>query len=67
MSPDPNTPDAEESGSGWFPVILAVIISVIALVLVVPNTRRHASSMDEPTASAATNTAPAPAAAPPNP
>ena len=64
MSPDPNTPDAEERGSGWFPLILAVIISVIALVLVVPNSRRHASSMDEGTP-AATKTAPA--VAPANP
>jgi hypothetical protein len=67
MSTDPNKPVVVESGSGWFPMILAIVISVIALVLVVPNTRRHASSMDEPTASAATKTAPAPAAAPANP
>ncbi len=59
MSADPNTPDAEESGSGWFPLILAIVISVIALLLVVPNTRRHASSMDEGTPPAATETAPA--------
>ena len=67
MSTDPNKPDVEESGGGWFPLILAVIISVIALILVVPNSARHASSMDEPTASAVTKTAPAPAAAPANP
>jgi hypothetical protein len=66
MSPDPNTPD-EESGSGWFPLILAVIISVIALILVVPNSARHASSMDEPRPSAATESAPAPGVAPANP
>ena len=56
MSADPNTPGDEESGSGWFPMILAIVISVIALLLVVPNTRRHASSMDEPKSSAATET-----------
>ena len=66
MSTDPNTPDDGRSGSGWLPLILAIIISVVALLLVVPNTRRHAASMDEPT-SAATKTAPAPAAAPANP
>jgi hypothetical protein len=64
MSADPNTPDVEESGSGWFPLILAIVISVIALLLVVPNTRRHASSMDESKPSAAAETAPAPATAP---
>jgi hypothetical protein len=67
MSTDPNTPGVDENGSGWFPLILAVVISVIALVLVVPNTRRHASSMDESKPSAATETAPAPAAAPAKP
>jgi hypothetical protein len=53
MSPDPNTPDDGESGGGWFPLILAVVISAIALLLVVPNTRRHASNMDESKPSAA--------------
>jgi hypothetical protein len=62
MYTDPNTPDVEESGSGWLPFILAIVISVVALLLVVPNTRRHASSMDEGTPPAATETAPAPAA-----
>ncbi len=64
MSTDPNTPDFEGSGGGWIPIILAIVISVIALFLVVPNSRRHASSMDEPIPSAATETAPATAAAP---
>jgi hypothetical protein len=67
MSADPNTPDVEESGSGWFPLILAVVISVIALVLVVPNSRRHASDMDNSKPSAATETAPAPTTAPAKP
>ena len=67
MSPDPNTPDDEESGGGWFPLILAVIISVIALILVVPNSARHASSMDEPTFRGHENCASASAAAPANP
>jgi hypothetical protein len=62
MPTDPNTPDVEEKGSGWFPLILAIVISVIALLLVVPYSRRHASSMDEGTPPAATETAPAPAA-----
>ena len=56
MSTDPNTPDFEGSGGGWIPIILAIVISVIALFLVVPNSRRHASSMDEPIPSAATET-----------
>jgi hypothetical protein len=42
MHLDPNTPHVDEDGSGWFPLILAIVISVIALVLVVPNSRRHA-------------------------
>ena len=67
MPTDPNTPDVEENGSGWFPLILAIVISVIALLLVVPNTRRHASEMDEPKPSEATGVAPAPATAPANP
>jgi hypothetical protein len=64
MSADPNTPDVEENGSGWLPLILAIVISVVALLLVVPNTRRHASEMDEPQPSAAP---PASAPAPTNP
>ena len=64
MHLDPNTPHVDENGSGWFPLILAIIISVIALVLVVPNSRRHASDMDGSKPSAATETAPAPANAP---
>jgi hypothetical protein len=67
MPIDPNAPDVEESGSGWFPLILAVVISVIALVLVVPNSRRHASDMDASKASAATETAPALTTAPAKP
>jgi hypothetical protein len=66
MSTDPD----EQSGSGsgsFFPIILAIVISVIVLLLVVPNTRRHASSMDEGTPLAAAKTAPAPAAAPAKP
>ena len=62
MHPDPNTPDVEESGGGWIPIILSIVISVIIVLLVVPNLRRHASSMDEGTPPAATETAPAPAA-----
>ena len=46
MSPDPNTPDDGGSGSGWFPLLLAIVISAIALFLIVPNSRRHASDMD---------------------
>ena len=67
MPTDPNTPDVEENGSGWFPLILAIVISVIALVLIVPSSRRHASDMDGPKPSAATETSPAPVPAPANP
>jgi hypothetical protein len=55
MSSDPD----EDSGSDWFPIILAVVISVIVVYLVMPNSRRHALSMDEATPPAATETAPA--------
>jgi len=67
MSTDPNTPGDGENGSGWFPLILAIVISAIALFLVVPNSRRHASEMDGSQPSAATETAPASAPAPANP
>jgi len=63
MSTDPD----EESGSGWFPINLAVVISIIIVFYVVRNTRNHASSMDEATPPAATKTAPAPTAAPTQP
>jgi hypothetical protein len=60
MSTDPG----EESGRGWFPIILAVVISIIIVSYIVRNTRHHASSMDEVTPPAATETSPAPAPAP---
>ena len=66
MSPDPNTPDDGGSGSGWFPLLLAIVISAIALFLIVPNSRRHASDMDDSQPPAATQTTPAPAAPTPS-
>ena len=61
MSTDPD----EESSSAWFPLVLAVVISIIIVFYVVRNTRDHASAMDEAAPPAATKTAPAPAPAPP--
>jgi hypothetical protein len=66
MSADPNRPDVEES-SGLFPLILAVIISAIALVFVMSTTRQHAATMDEGALPAATEVAPAQPAAPAEP
>ena len=45
MSTDPN----EDSGSPWFPLILAVVISIIVVFYVLRHTRDHASAMDEAT------------------
>jgi len=63
---DPNRPDVEQSG-GLFPLILAVLISAIALVFVMSTTRQHASTMDEGRSSAATAPAAAPAQPAPTP
>ena len=60
MSTDPNG----ESGSGWVPAILAIVISIIIVSYAVLNTRHHASSMDEAAPPAPTKTAPAPAPTP---
>lgn len=65
MHIDPNDPDAEQNGSSFFPMILAIVISVIALWLVVPNSRRHAVALDESPSPAAT--APASPASPTQP
>jgi len=65
MHNDPNDPDAEQGSSGFFPMILAVVFSVIVVWLVVSTTRNHAVSMDEgPPRAAAT---PAPPATPTQP
>ena len=60
MSTDPN----EESGSGWVPLIFAIVISMIIVSYAVLNMRHHASAMDEAAPPAATKIAPSPAPAP---